>query len=148
MCIFIPINVGEADWLKAASVALLLHLIGFDGILLSAKRGESNRREWWEWRMGSTFFYFFLFFPNTPQLAVWVCHVAPLWACRIFNLQKGRVKKNEVYKKPSLWFLMIPAFLVGGFLYYMEYRGAGIVIFLSVFSLYLLPEMLFSKNES
>ena len=28
---------------KVVSAALLLHLIGFDGILLSAKRGESNR---------------------------------------------------------------------------------------------------------
>ena len=38
----IPINVGERIE-KVVSAALLLHLIGFDGILLSAKRGESNR---------------------------------------------------------------------------------------------------------
>jgi len=34
---------GWADWLKVVSAALLLHLIGFYGILLSAKRGESNQ---------------------------------------------------------------------------------------------------------
>ena len=44
----IPIS-ANVDWLKAASVALLLHLIGFDGILLSAKRGESNRGGSGEW---------------------------------------------------------------------------------------------------
>ncbi len=49
-------------------------------------------------------------------------------------------------KLPTLWFLMIPAVFIGGFLIWAGYQGAGIIVMLAMLGFWILPEMLFSKQ--
>jgi hypothetical protein len=49
-------------------------------------------------------------------------------------------------KLPSLWFLMIPAIFIGGFLVWVGYQGAGVVVILSMFGFWILPEIIFLKK--
>ena len=50
-------------------------------------------------------------------------------------------------KLPLLWFLMLPALLVGGFLISIGYKGAGIIVILAMFGFWILPEIFFSKTK-
>ncbi|GFO95947.1 hypothetical protein ig2599ANME_0129 [groundwater metagenome] len=49
-------------------------------------------------------------------------------------------------KLPTLWFLMIPAIFVGGFLIWTGHQGAGLVVILAIFGFWILPEMLFTRK--
>lgn len=42
---------------------------------------------------------------------------------------------------------MVPATLVGGFLFWAGYQGAGLVVILAMFGFWILPEMLFTKKQ-